>query len=203
MSAARPQSDPAAIRGAASDFRLPADVKERVQRPPAELSASTTHPPTSASTPAVVDGVAPALLVALLQEYAIHQAPIAQIQRKRRQCLLCGVLSGFTFLVFVVLNVPGLAASGSELEPTLFAGLIASGIFTPFLGFVWCAIILEERYKLKASEKGKADVIRRLLAAFPQPQGTDAKALLSGKAAQGIIAAHELEGVALPRGTAG
>ena len=65
------------------------------------------------------------------------------------------------------------------------------GMFTaaPFAlaGFVhgWLAVV--KGRKIAAGERGKAEVIRRLLAAFPQLQGADAEALLSGKATQAIM----------------
>lgn len=65
------------------------------------------------------------------------------------------------------------------------------GMFTsaPFAlaGFVhgWLAVV--KGREVAAGERGKAEVIRRLPAAFPRLQGADAEALLSGQATQAIL----------------
>lgn len=186
----------AAIRDVAPDLRLAA-VEDRMQLPPAELSASAMQLPTGATTSAVADGVAPALLVALLQEYAVHQAISVAARRERRVHrileVLLGVGGGVAFVGFAVWMVIEFAAGtmGARLRspehPPWGVGMFTSAPFA-LAGFVhgWLAVV--QGRKIAAGERSKADVIRRLLAAFPQLQGADAEALLSGKGTQAIMA---------------
>jgi hypothetical protein len=195
MSEERPQIDPAAIQGGAPDLRLPAGGEEGIQPVPGQSAVVTaTRPAARAGDPVGPDGVAPALLVALLQEYAVHQGPIAEAQRKLREFHIQGLLMvGGGGVVFVACATWMLIAFAVGATPTRqgpppwLVGMIVSGTIALSMGWFWWLMFIQERRKSAAGEKGKADVIRRLLAAFPQLRGADAEALLSGKATQAIV----------------
>jgi hypothetical protein len=183
MSANRSQFNPAAPRVAAPEIRFSAGAGEGIQSPPVE--------------PAGRDGAAPVLLVALLQEYAAHHGPIAEIQRQRRgfhaPALLLGGGGGIVFAVCAIWMgielAGGLGAARLPRSDPLWApGMFFGGVIALVMGFAWLMMLLDERKKVAAGEAGKADVMRRLLAAFPQLQGASPEALLSGKAAQTIMA---------------
>ncbi len=157
--------------------------------------SAVTATPLSAGSPdpAGLDGAVPALLLTLIQEYAMHHGSITEIQRKRREfhipALLFGGGGGLVFAVCAIVMVMDLAGLCATRPPVNWAvGMFFGGPIALMMGFVWCVMLLEERQKIAAGEAGKADVMRRLLAAFPQLQGVRAEALLSGKAAQAIMA---------------
>ena len=183
MSSERPQPGPEAIRATVPIPPLSAGAGEGIQLGLDEAPA------------AVAAGAAPALLVALLQEYAAHEGPIIEMRRQRRGLrptllIVCGV-GGLVFtgcLVWMVIElVTGLgSARPPRSDPPWMIGMFFGGVAALFVGLNLLMMTLDERKKVAASEAGKADVLRRLLAAFPQLQEAGAKALLSGQAAQAI-----------------
>jgi hypothetical protein len=211
MSVERSQLNPAATQVVAPDLRLSAGAEEGTQSPPAERAITATPPSAGTGEPAGRDDAAPILLVALLQEYAVHHGPIAAIQRQRRgfhfPALLVGGGGGLVFALCAVWMGIDLASGQGVTRPPHSDPLWAPGMFfggsiAVIMGIAWLTMLVDERKLVAAGEAGKADVMRRLLAAFPQLQGTGAEALLSGKAAQAIMAAREPAGVVLsPGGT--
>jgi hypothetical protein len=209
MSIERSQFNPAATQAAAPDSRLRAGAEEGAQWPPAERAITATPPSVGTGKPVGRDDAAPILLVALLQEYAVHHGPIAAIQRQRRgfhiPALLVGGGGGLVFVLCAVWMVSDLvsgqgAARPTHSEPLWAPGMFFGGSIAGIMGIAWWTMLVDERKLVAAGEAGKADVMRRLLAAFPQLQGAKAEALLSGNVSQAIMAARELAGVALSPG---
>jgi hypothetical protein len=211
MSIERSQFDPAATQVAAPDLRLSVGVEEGVPSPPVERAITATPPSAGTGEPAGRDDAAPILLVALLQEYAVHHGPIAAIQRQRRgfhfPALVVGGGGGLVFALCAVWMVIDLVsgqgvARPPHSDPLWAPGMFFGGSIALIMGIAWLTMLVDERKLVAAGEAGKAEVMRRLLAAFPQLQGPRAEALLSGKAAQAIMAARERTGVVLsPGGT--
>ncbi len=197
MSEEHSQFNPAAMRVSAPDLRLSARAEAETQSAPVERAVTATPSSAGVAEPAGWVGAAPVLLVALLQEYALHHGPIAEIQRQRRgfhiPALLLGVGGGIVFVVCAIWMgielASGLGATRPPHSDPLWApGMFFGGTIALFMGFVWWTMLVDERKLVAAGEAGKADVMRRLLAAFPQLQRSNAEALLSGKAAQAIMA---------------
>jgi hypothetical protein len=204
MSADRSQSGPERTHVIASAPHLSGQGEAGFQLPPAEGSVTAT--PHFAGQ----DGAVPPLLLALLQEYAVHQGPIAEAQHKRRVFripALFGIGGGLLFVVCFIWMALELAGGLSTTrpprsDPPWAIGMFFGGTAAGFIGLVWVMLLLEERHKVAAGEAGKADVMRRLLAAFPQLRRDSAEALLNGQTVQAITTRPaNWAGVTLPHHT--
>ena len=113
-------------------------AEERITTPPTD--GLVTAAPHFAASPAAAeqDGAAPALLVALLQEYAEHHAPIAEARRKRRALRIpvlgAGAIGLLVFTVCAIWMVIELAGPGAvrppRSEPPWLIGMIFGGFET-------------------------------------------------------------------------